>query len=206
MNDLTLHAVVLRIIAFAAVIAIHGVAVAGAAVALGDRGVRHDGRLTASPLVHLDLVGLVAAIFGMMGWIKPVAVDPAQLRGGRAGLVTVVLAGSLALVVAAIVALALRPALVNLLGDSAATNAFALVQVFAEMSFACALFNLLPIPPLTGAHLLVAAAPSVRAKLPRIGDTMGYLLLAVAAAGMAQKWIGPAVVALARIIYGEAGF
>ena len=204
MNDLTLHAVVLRIIAFLLVIPLHGLAVAGAAVALGDEGVRHDGRLSASPLTHLDIVGLIAAIFAMVGWIRPVAIDPARLRGGRFGLAGVVLAGSLACVAAAFVALGLRPVIVNHLGDSAATNAFALIQVFAEIALASALFNLLPIPPLTGAHLLVVLAPSLRALLPRAGAGIGYVLLALAAAGLLQKWIAPAVVALARAALGES--
>ena len=40
-------------------IAVQGGAVATAAVALGDKGVRHDGRLSVNPLIHLDLIGLL---------------------------------------------------------------------------------------------------------------------------------------------------
>ena len=56
------------------------------AVALGDPGPRHDGRLTFNPFAHLDILGGISAVLFSVGWIKPIAIDPAELRPGRAGL------------------------------------------------------------------------------------------------------------------------
>ena len=82
--DLTLNQLVLRLVAMVAIAAVHGLAVAGAAVALGDPGPRHDGRFTLNPLAHLDLLGATSGVLFSVGWIKPVAIDPALLRIGRA--------------------------------------------------------------------------------------------------------------------------
>jgi hypothetical protein len=57
--DYTLQQIVLRLLAMV-FIAVHGVAVAGTACALGDPGPRYDGRLTANPLAHLDVLGSLA--------------------------------------------------------------------------------------------------------------------------------------------------
>ena len=202
MYDLTLHQVVLRVFAFLVIIATHGAATSVTAVALGDEGVKHDGRLSASPINHLDIVGFIAAIVGLFGWAKPVAVDPARLRGGGLGLVAIVFAGSLACLAGGTIALALRPFLVNALPDSAATNVFALIQVFAEMSFATAIFNLLPIPPLAGALFLVAMAQGLRDQLPRIGFYAGFVLLGPDVFGVWRAIFWPAIEALMNAFLG----
>jgi len=198
--DLTLHQVVLRVLAFLIIIATHGAAVAFVAKALGDEGVKQDGRLSVSPINHLDVVGFIAAVFGHFGWAKPIAIDPARLRGGSFGLAAVVLAGSLACAIDGSVALALRPFIVNVLPDSAATNAFALIQVFAEMSFAAAIFNLLPFPPLTGAHFLAAGAPGLRENIPRIGLYIGFFLLVLGVLGVLRAMFWPMIELLMGLV------
>ena len=47
----------LRLLAMVFIAAVHGIAVAGTAFALGDPGPRYDGRLTPNPLSHLDVLG-----------------------------------------------------------------------------------------------------------------------------------------------------
>jgi hypothetical protein len=79
--EYTLQQFVLRLLAMVFVAAIHGFAVAGTACALGDPGPRYDGRLTANPFTHLDLLGTLAGVFSL-GWIRPIAIDPALLRFG----------------------------------------------------------------------------------------------------------------------------
>src|SRR5262249_38132215 len=95
LTDYSLQQLVLRLVAMVFLAAVHGLAVAGAACALGDPGPRYDGRLTPHPLSHLDVLGTLAGVFSA-GWIKPIAIDPAELRTGRVGLVLVVLAGTAA--------------------------------------------------------------------------------------------------------------
>ena len=94
--DLTLQQLVLRLIAYVFIAAIHGFTVAAVAVAIGDQGPRYDGRLRLNPLAHLDIIGTASGVLFSVGWIRPIAVDSFELRLGRIGLAIVVAAGAAA--------------------------------------------------------------------------------------------------------------
>ena len=96
MPDLTLQQLVLRLIAYVFIAAVHGFAVAAVAIAMGDQGPRYDGRLRFNPVTHLDIIGTASGVLFSVGWIRPIAIDPVQLRLGRVGLVIVVAAGAAA--------------------------------------------------------------------------------------------------------------
>jgi Zn-dependent protease len=137
----------------------HEYAHAWAATRLGDDTPRRDGRLTLNPIAHVDWVGTVilpaiTSVFGagFLGWGKPVATDPARLRGGLNGLAAVAIAGPASNVVLAILLAAVARLSVNSLpglADYAARGVY--------LSLYLALFNLLPVPPLDGSKLLLAA-------------------------------------------------
>ena len=201
--DLTLQQIGMRLAAMVIVAAVHGAAVAGAAVLLGDRGPRHDGRLTLVPSAHLDVVGTLSAVVFAMGWTRPVAVDPAALRFGRAGPALIVLAGTIALVATALAFLALvRPALEALSYTSGIAVAAAL-RVGAELSLWMAVLNLLPVPPLTGAHLLSALGLRVPKRAVLVSTAALLLLIASGAmrAGLTplHDLVAPAVLGAAMI-------
>src|SRR5258707_10942545 len=80
---------VLRLIAYVFIAAVHGFTVAAVAVAMGDQGPRYDGRLRVSPLAHLDIIGTASGALFSAGWITPIAIDPFELRLGRIGLAVV---------------------------------------------------------------------------------------------------------------------
>jgi len=84
--DLTLQQLVLRLIAYVFIAAVHGFTVAAVAVAMGDQGPRYDGRLRVSLLAHLDIIGTASGALFSVGWITPIAIDPFELRLGRIGL------------------------------------------------------------------------------------------------------------------------
>jgi Zn-dependent protease len=200
--DYTLQQFVLRLLAMVLIAAIHGFAVAGTANALGDPGPRYDGRLTANPFTHLDLLGTLAGVFSV-GWIRPIAVDPALLRFGRAGLVLVVLAGAAATLASVVVLRFARPHLLPLLPDTTSALAFALIETIGEVSVWFALVNVLPLPPLTGAHLIVAIAPGARESLRRVQPYVAVALAGLAVTGVAARALGPAYAVLARAVMGE---
>jgi Zn-dependent protease len=201
--DLTLQQLVLRFIAYVFIAAVHGLAVAAVAVAMGDPGPRHDGRLTANPLAHLDIIGTASGVLFGVGWIRPIAIDAAELRTGRAGLIAVVAAGAAATLAGAIVLRLVRPLLLPLLPDTASATAFALVEIIGELSAGFALVNLLPLPPLTGAHLLTAAMPAWNKAIRRIEPYAGVALAVVAATGVFGKVLGPASRILGAVVLGE---
>jgi Zn-dependent protease len=172
-TDLTLQQLVLRLIAYVYIAAVHGFTVAAAAVVMGDQGRRFDGRLRVSPLAHLDILGTAAGVLFSVGWIKPIAVDPFELRLGRVGLPIVVAAGAAATLISAVALRLIRPLLLPMLPDTASATAFALIEVLGDLSAWFALINVLPAPPLTGAHLLAMAAPAYGKIIAKIAPYTG---------------------------------
>ena len=158
----------------------HEFAHAWVAVKLGDDTPRKDGRVTLNPLAHVDWIGtvLLPAVTsllagGFLGWGRPVQTDPGQLRGGLNGLAVVALAGPASNIV---FALLLAAAAVVFAGVAPAFAGFAARGV--QLSLYLAIFNLMPVPPLDGSKLLLAARvpPAVYNELARFG----FMLLIVA--------------------------
>jgi len=201
-TDLTLQQLVLRLVAYAFILAVHGLAVAAVAVAMGDQGPRYDGRLRFNPVTHLDIIGIASGVLFSVGWIRPIAIDPVQLRLGRIGLVVVVAAGAAATLSSAVALRLLRPFLLSLLPDTASATTFALIEVVGELSLWFALINILPLPPLTGAHLLVAAVPAWEKVIPRIAPYAGLALALVASTGVLVKVLEPGYRILSGLVLG----
>jgi Zn-dependent protease len=202
-TDLSLQQLVLRLIAYLFIAGVHGFAVAAAAVVLGDAGPRHDGRLRPNPLAHLDLLGTTAGVLFSVGWIRPIAVDPAALRVGRIGLLAVMAAGAAASLVAVIMLRALRPLILPMLPDARSADLFALIETIGELSLWFALFNMLPLPPLTGAHWLSAIAPGWRGAIRWSEPYAGVVLAVIAASGAFTQLLGQPYRMLAAAVLGE---
>ena len=132
----------------------HEFAHAWVATKLGDDTPRLQGRVTLNPLAHVDWIGtvLLPAVTsllgaGFLGWGKPVSTNPSKLRGGLNGMALVALAGPASNVVFAVV-----------LAAVAAATAYANLAVQGvRLSLYLALFNMIPVPPLDGSKLLLAA-------------------------------------------------
>jgi len=201
-TDLSLQQLVLRLIAYVFIAGVHGFAVAAAAVALGDAGPRHDGRLRLNPLAHLDLLGTAAGVLFSVGWIRPIAVDPAALRIGRIGLLAIMAAGAAASLVGVMALRTLRPLILPMLPDTRSADVFALIETIGELSLWFVLFNMLPLPPLTGAHWLSAIAPGWRKAIHRSEPYAGVALAILAASGAFTQLLGPAYRTLAVMVLG----
>lgn len=137
----------------------HEFAHAWVAERLGDDTPRMEGRVTLHPLAHVDWLGtailpFVTSLFGggFLGWGKPVRTDPSKLKGGLNGMAVVALAGPFSNIILAVI-LALVAVLVAHV--SPAFSQFAVQGV--SLSLYLAIFNLLPVPPLDGSKLLLAA-------------------------------------------------
>jgi len=201
--DFTLSQLVMRIAATLFASSLQGFAIAAAAIALGDAGPRREGRLTLNPLAHVDAIGGAAALIFAAGWGRWVAIDPRALRHGRIDLLLVVAAGFLGVVAGAEVLRWGRPFLLLLLPDTAAAAAFALIQVTIEIALAFALLGLLPVPPLVGGHLLLAAVPGLCDRWPRLPLVLGIVLAAVMFTGAVSHVLDPAVRFAVAIVLGE---
>ncbi len=201
LDDLTISQILMRLAAISIIAGIHGFAVAGMAVLLGDAGPRHDGRLTVLLSRHLDIFGTIAAVVAGFGWTKQVAIDAGEFRTGRVGLLLVVLAGTIALLLTALGLLALvRPALEGLAYTTGLTTA-AFLRIAARMCLWIAIFNLLPVPPLTGAHLLAAVGVKIS---PRLTWITTAVLLVLLATGVIRAILTPVYDLSAPLVLGAA--
>jgi len=123
---------------------------------LGDHQPRALGRVSLNPLRHLDPLGTALLVLVGIGWGKPVPVNVAALRPGRAGMAFVAGAGPVAnVVVALILALIYRAS--DLAGTGGAV--LQLVYVATVVNLLLAILNLIPIPPLDGFAVVTALVP-----------------------------------------------
>lgn len=201
--DFTLSQLVMRLVAVLFVSTLQGFAIAAAANALGDPGPRHDGRLSINPLQHVDWLGGAVALVFAVGWLRWVAVDPRALKRGRSALPLVVAAGFLATVLGLAVLRWLRPFLLPLLPDTAAAAAFEFIRTTIELGLWFALVGLLPLPPLAGGHLLIAALPQLRDRLEKIALPLGVILAGLIATGFVTRALDAPYRFLAGSVFGE---
>jgi Zn-dependent protease len=155
---------------------------------LGDPTARRAGRLTLNPLSHLDPVGTLMLLLVGFGWARPVPVDPRYFRHPYRDMVLVALAGPVTNGLLALVLALAVEALARIVGPGAvATQAVGNAMV---LSLSLGIFNLLPVPPLDGAHFLTGLAPRLYGPVVRVG---WVLLLVLVLTGAVGKILGPLV-------------
>jgi len=176
---------------FLLAIVLHELAHGWVAYRLGDDTAKRAGRLTLSPIAHLDLVGSIMFVlssrwgFGF-GWAKPVPVMIERLRNPRRDEILVTLAGPLANLLQAVVwAVLLRLALRMTGGLGPALVIFCYLGI--SINLLLAVFNLLPIPPLDGSHvalrLLGFDDPHLAGRLAGLGFVVLFLSLSTGVLG-----------------------
>ena len=200
-------------------VVVHEVAHARQALREGDPTARDLGRITLNPIPHLDLMGsflVPLALFllpgdFLFGWARPVPVNPRNYRDPRGGDIRVSLAGIVSnLGLVALFALALA-AISRLPGleptNSGLGGAVGMMLTYGlVINLILAWFNLLPIPPLDGSHVLYHLLPRPLAaryrEMGRYGITLIFLTLillpniftaAMSPVFMALDWILGAV-------------
>jgi Zn-dependent protease len=200
--EVTLQQLLLRLLAYLAVVAVYGFVVTWLVRRAGDEGPTHDGRLTANPLVHLDVVALFAAIFFRVGWIKPLDVDATAFRSPRMGAAMVVLVSSLAMAGFAGACLFLRPLALALLGGGPSFAASLLLDITSEVAATAAVLNLLPIPPLVGGLWWAFVWPGGAdwARLPRARHVGTLVIVAALLSGYATPPVRAAAAGLRRAL------
>jgi len=200
MFELSLQQILMRLVAFVVITGVHGLLVALFARLLGDRGPAHDGKLTINPFVHLDLLGLVAAIFTQFGWIRPVDVESRHVRGGVFGQFAVAVLALAATLGIAWVIWTFRSLAITLVPDATFANGIIIaLRTGVEMTLPFVLLNIVPVPPLTMGIVLEGIAPKAHAFLTRHGVIVRLVLLVLAFAG-ALSFARPALAPLRSMI------
>lgn len=182
----------------------------------GDPTARMLGRLTLNPLPHIDLFGsilvpgmLILSGSGLLfGWAKPVPVTPENFRDRRMGDITVSLAGPASNVLLALgFAAALAVARLIAGPGDVLESVFTLCTYGILLNLVLAVFNLLPIPPLDGSHVVANLLPGPAAykyrSLGQYGLLIVFLLMFIP--GLLGTIFLPARVATALLVRAAMG-
>jgi len=175
-----LEAAIMAVVLLFSII-IHEVAHGYVALLNGDPTARMLGRITLNPVPHIDPVGtiilplllLLSQAGIIFGWAKPVPVNPLNYRNYRWGEFAVSAAGPVSnLVLAAIFSIMLRMGLAN-------PGLMKLAYFGVSINIFLALFNLIPIPPLDGSHILALFLPRELARLYDHLQPVGFILILI---------------------------
>src|SRR3990172_1845101 len=163
-------------------ITFHEVAHGMVAFRLGDPTAKNAGRLTLNPLAHLDLVGtLVFVITRMIGWAKPVPVNPLYFKNPRKGMLWVALAGPATNLLLAVLSAFFLKWLFTM--DFPIDSQWWLEPVSrmaktsVVINVGLAVFNVIPIPPLDGGRIMVGILPEKQAMSYAKLESFGFILL-----------------------------
>ncbi len=165
-------------------IAVHEFSHAFFASKFGDDTAKNQGRLTLNPFKHIDLIGSVivplaafASGFALIGWAKPVPVDRRNFSDPLKNDAVVSFAGPLSNFVLSVLLFVLFLISVNIFGEqNSIVSELLWYGVFLNVFLFA--FNLLPIPPLDGSHILFDLFPNkLTAKYLNLGLYGSFILL-----------------------------
>ncbi|TFI59556.1 site-2 protease family protein [Sphingomonas parva] len=204
-------------------IVLHEISHGWVANAFGDPTAKERGRLSPNPIRHVDPLGtvilpLALAVVGapVFGWAKPVPVVAKRLRNPRVHMMIVALAGpAMNLALALLAALGLA-AVVPAAEQGSTAMAFVAANLanFLMINLFLAIFNLLPIPPFDGSHVVEGLLPRSAARryrrLGRFGFPLLLFLLVILPtiapdANVVARLVVPPVRAIAGFLFGLVG-
>ena len=197
-------------------IVLHEIAHGWTALAFGDPTAKRKRRLSLNPLRHVDpfgtiLLPLALAVGGapVFGWAKPVPVVARRLRNPRVHMMLVALAGPGMNLLLALLGAFAWAGLRWLQPPEGLGWIFLILNVanFVLINVSLAIFNLLPIPPFDGGHVVEGLLPRPLARryarLARYGFPLLFLLLVVlplANVHLVASLIGPPIRLLLRLL------
>ena len=215
LQGVDLTELLIQIVVLIASLSVHEAAHAWAANRLGDPTARHLGRLSLNPAVHVDPIGtllfpLIAMLTNLplIGWAKPVPVDPRHLRHPKRDFALIAAAGPSSNLIMAVIGAIIFALLPNPTpGDIAARAVLApldlLVLQFIQLNVLLAVFNMIPVPPLDGGNVLIGVLPHAGSRLVEQLRPYGFLILyALMLTGALSYLLGPVAFFILRMLLG----
>ncbi len=196
---------------------VHEYAHAWAATRLGDGTPRAQGRLTLSPLAHIDWLGTLVFPFilfmttgGLFGWAKPVQFNPANFTrrfSMRVAAALVALAGPVSNLILAFLTLVLVRVLLSTGVVESGSGFVPMLLEFSRymvmLNILLAVFNLLPLPPLDGSYLLPRSLDNAKAWLAQYSFIIfiGLFFIPIPGVGTIGGFvIGPAMSTVQQLL------
>lgn len=163
-----------------------------AALWLGDRTAKNDGRLSLNPLRHIDPIGLILMVVAHFGWAKPVMIDPRNFKHPKRDMAITAAAGPISNLLLALVALFFASLLFPVvLAHPDSIPLYWLYMLFlyiASLSVGMCVFNIIPISPLDGSKVLFGILPErIYWKIMRFERYGMLALLAIVLSGVLDK-------------------
>ncbi len=169
-------------------LSVHEFSHAWVADRLGDRTPKVQGRLTLSPLAHYDVLGtfVIPAVatlmsgFALIGWAKPVQFVPANFTRSvtmRQGAALVAIAGPASNLALATLSAAAIAVLAQTAPGALGSGLGELLNVMVILNIGLCVFNLLPMPPLDGSHLLPRSLDDFKASIAPYSFLLILILL-----------------------------
>ncbi len=192
-----------KYIAFLFALCFHEMAHAWVAKLRGDQTAKMMGRLTMNPIPHADFIGTVLlpilafiqpAGF-LIGWAKPVPVNPRNLTRPKIDLFWIAFAGPLSNIVLALIGtIALKIAIPLFYQQPIEKFVFEFLPFFIQINLFLFIFNLIPIHPLDGGKVVARFLPdSVNQKLEDNQMILSVILLLGILSGALSFWFQPAI-------------
>lgn len=176
----------------------------------GDDLAHSMGRVSLSPVTHVDPIGTllfpaIAFFTGapLLGWARPTPVNPLRWREKRKANFWVSIAGilgnfTIAIVVGVIIRVLYHAGQIPVAPDDSTMRAVAaLLQTFFEMNIGLAVFNLFPIPPLDGSKILASILPESFGSAIEAIEQYGFIILLIALVTGAFRAVFSVVIPLA---------
>jgi Zn-dependent protease len=220
--------IVFQLIAFLFAISVHESAHAWMANRRGDPTARMLGRISLNPIRHIDLFGtlLLPAVamlthLPVLGWAKPTPVDPRNFKNPVLDDILTSIVGPISNFVVASAALlililvkAISPAgeqvVFGTVVGATFTDTNSLLVPFCKLMFemmviniVLGVFNLIPVPPLDGSHVLRHLLPAGMRQIYDTVGTYGLLLLVFLGGGLLSRLIRPVYGLFTNIILGN---
>ena len=171
---------------------------------LGDPTARHMGRLTLNPIAHLDIMGTIVIVVSnfTFGWAKPVPVNPYNLRNPKRDDLLISAAGPFSNLGLAVL-FALIYSAIESMNMGLPAPVMRIIDFTIWINIVLAFFNLIPLFPLDGSHILRSLLPdSMGPSLDQFGRVGPFIRLALLIFGGIWWLIGTPILLVYRALAG----
>lgn len=183
--NITISDIILMVVPILFSVIIHEVSHGWIALKQGDTTAKQLGRLTLNPIAHIDLIGtiLVPGILiltkspFLLGWAKPVPINPLNFKNPRKGMLWVALAGPLSNITLAVISSIILRLFGHMLYGPYLNPLVTMLGYMIIFNVGLAIFNLIPIPPLDGGRVLVGILPQHLANNVARIEPYGFIIL-----------------------------